>query len=877
MRLEPSNPDLQGSNATLSALLAHPTDAVAAVRGRSFVASNSAWLRSFGVGEADFPLPVASAFVTSPSAERLLQRSEQASSGAPLTHVVCLADGRLVSVEILIRRLDPAEAEAMRADAIWSVRPLPLDDARPIEEWAHIAQFTARLSDLNWNATLVVDRSFRITYVGGGFSTVMGWRPKQLLGLSAGALVHPDDLLPSQQVFSRLLGGAVPGPDERFIVRVREGSGGYRRITCRVRNGFNDATLAGVMIELRDPAQEERMRQAEEERKRYAARLSEALFALATVASIDAGPQIQRILDASVRELGVHSAGFWRYRPEARRFDCEHASLRRDAQVQVSDPMRSPILEDYLPVYVRMLHSHRPVIVNDVQAHAAVTAVHLERLVAANVGAMLDFPVTREGETLGVLSIEWAATPRLWTADEIAFAAGLSLLIALALESAERAAEAARTEYLALHDALTGLANRTQGERALREGIAAAGRSERSLALLLVDLDDFKEINDNYGHGRGDELLREVAAALLEGVAGRGLVARMGGDEFLILLPEAHASEAERLAQDLVDRIGDPAFPGHGEWQGGASIGIAMFPEDGLDAEALLAHADIALYQAKELGRNRFFTFNGKLAQRLRQQRELDAAIRDALREGQFSVFYQPQFDLSSGAVIGMEALLRWEHPARGLLLPPSFMGAVRNNGLIDEVTKWTLSAVCDQHVRWREEGLGRWPMSINVTGAQFHDRRLPAVVAQALMRSGMAASDLILEVSEEHLMQSTRSAEHVLGELRHLGIRIAIDDFGVGYSSLSYLRKQVGSQIKLERAFIERLPHDSESTAIVAAVISIARQLQYQVVAEGVETREQAEYLREVGCHAGQGFYFAAPLSETETGAFLREHSGPN
>lgn len=857
------------SSRVLSTLMDHPTLAVAALQAGRIRRANARWHNLFGTRPDGGRDPsVASIFVGAKSAERFerLLAASFNNGQARVEHLLTCADGTTFMAEIVVHEL--TEDNSFAADALWQVRDIT-SERELRRELRELEEYYRALSTYQLDLTFVLDSQLKICYASPSVETVLGYNATEVVGETAQHFLHPDEIGMAQQVFGRVLADDAEAQQESLVMRVRHRDGSYRVLACRQRNCLEVARIAGVVVNGRDITEERVEQRRREENLAYAARLREALFRLATDAPDEAHAKLDLIARAAIDELGVQSASFWRHDGERRLFRCEHRQLR-EGDDAVSDPMRELISEDEFPLYVRQIHLHRPIVVNDTGQHSAVSEHHVLRLRRANVGAMLDLPVVRDHKTLGVLSLECSGGTRTWQPEEISFAAGLSLLAALAIESADRATAAARTEYMALHDALTGLANRNQAETALRAALDEQGALGGEVTLLLIDLDEFKEVNDSFGHGRGDALLVRVASILLECAGNAAMVARMGGDEFLIIMRQSAPEQVESLAQTIIERLSSGPLLQGIDQPIGASIGIARFPEHASDAETLLAHADIAMYQAKAGGRNQFYAFNTQIAQRLRIQRELDVEIRDALRAGQFSLFYQPQVDLQSGAVIGLEALLRWEHPKRGLLLPRTFMPAAEHSGLIDTLTKWALTEACEQNMAWQSAGLGALPVSVNVTARQFHDRHLPAIIAAVLMRTGLAARHLILEVTEENLLENSKTSERVLAELRGLGVRIAIDDFGAGYSSLSYLRRLVVSQIKLDKAFIDDLPGDSESGVIVGAVIAIARRLNYQVVAEGVETEGQFKQLREAGCDAGQGFYFGAPLSAPEIAEYL-------
>lgn len=867
----------------LTALLDHPTFAVAAVRNGRVRRANASWNTLFAVRtDVSVEPHIVTLFSNANSAarfERALQ-AEFRNGIARLEHMLLRRDGVSFMAEIVVHLL--MGDNPFDADAIWQVRDITAErelrrEVRELEEYYRA------LSTYQWDLTLVLDREFNVSFASPSVDTALGHRAHRMLGESFTSFVAPEDVTGTNAWLAASLQtkGAHAGarPRDSFRLHFRHQDGSYRVLSCRQRNCLDIARIAGIVINARDVTEEVDEERARDAAHARAVRLRETLFALATAPATGFDARLADVLRVATQALAVASVSFWQLSAGSGEFVCRHAHVAPGTDLAVdapraADPSGQIYSEEDSPLYAREIHHNRPIVVDDVHSYPAINARHLARLEAAGVAAMLDFPVARDASIVGVLSVNHAGGPRSWQSDEIDFAGGVSLLVALALESRDREGAAARTEFMALHDGLTGLVNRTHAERELVRLVAAAKASGGRIAVLMIDLDLFKEVNDGYGHSMGDALLVAVAELLVQVAGPDAMVARMGGDEFLVALPDAGRVAMEPLVRNVLDRLGGHVVAGV-EQQTSASIGVAIYPDDGDDAETLLANADSAMYEAKSRGRNQAFTFDAKLAARTRLQRELDTEIREAIERNEFCLFYQPQLDLDKKTVIGLEALLRWQHPRRGLLLPHAFMAAAQHRGMIDTITKWALTEVCQQIVAWqRSGGLPDIPISVNITGRQFHDRRLPAIVAGALMKSGLPAKSLILEVTEESLIESDSTTERVISELSRLGVRIAIDDFGVGYSSLNYLRRLLVSQIKLDRAFISGLPGDAESGAIVAAVIDIARRLKYQVIAEGIETREQFEHLQAMGCEAGQGFYFGAPLSAVEIRSFLFEHA---
>jgi diguanylate cyclase (GGDEF)-like protein len=435
----------------------------------------------------------------------------------------------------------------------------------------------------------------------------------------------------------------------------------------------------------------------------------------------------------------------------------------------------------------------------------------------------------------------------------------------------------AQLEHQATHHALTGLPNRALIKAMLSQMLSRPGAEGRQVAVLTVDLDRFKGINDSLGYAVGDQVLRDIALRLALCVGPHGTLGHLAKDEFVILLdsgnPKLFQTEtlAARVAQDVaqpVDIEGDRLVVT-------ASIGISFFPRDGRDADTLLGHSTFAMHQAKEKGRNRIEFFhtgaNAAAVERMALERELHQAM--ALQ--QFELVYQPQFVLASGAVAGVEALLRWRHPARGLVSPGLFLPAAEESGLINQIGDWVLMQACTQARRWRDDGLPCFCISINVSAQQFDGGRLVSMVADALAGNQLPPDCLKLEITESTLMADVESNIATMNELRSLGVHIAIDDFGTGYSSLAYLKQFPITDLKIDQTFIRDLESDPEDRAIVRGIIALGHSLQLNVIAEGVETAGHVAFLRQAGCDEWQGYHAGRPFAADQLAAFLRAQQG--
>ncbi|MBK9607159.1 MAG: EAL domain-containing protein [Betaproteobacteria bacterium] len=436
----------------------------------------------------------------------------------------------------------------------------------------------------------------------------------------------------------------------------------------------------------------------------------------------------------------------------------------------------------------------------------------------------------------------------------------------------EQVAHATRVEYLAFHDGLTTLPNRSLFSKLLGQSIKQAQRQHRSLAVLFLDLDRFKHINDTLGHEAGDQLLQQVAVRLKACLRDSDTVARLGGDEFVVLLPDLDDERyVATVAQKALAAIASPFAVLGREFRVTASVGISVYPQDGQDEQTLTKNADIAMYQAKEDGKNNFRFYSDALNANTLERLTLESSLRHALEHNEFELHYQAKREIRSGRITGMEALLRWQHPDLGTVAPMQFIPVAEETGLIVPIGKWVLLTACRQNVAWQRAGQAPLCMAVNLTPRQFADENLLADLAAILAATGMDAQLLELEISEGMLMRDVPKTMRILTALKTMGVRIAIDDFGIGYSSLSNLRQFPLDTIKIDRSFIRDVASVDADKALTEAIIAMGRTLSLTVVAQGVETREQAEFLRRNACDELQGFYFNKPVPAEQFGELLR------
>jgi len=429
-----------------------------------------------------------------------------------------------------------------------------------------------------------------------------------------------------------------------------------------------------------------------------------------------------------------------------------------------------------------------------------------------------------------------------------------------------------RMSYLALHDSLTDLPNRTLLNDRLTEAMSLAHRYRRQLAVLFLDVDRFKHINDTLGHVIGDRLLQSIAQRLLGCVRASDTVSRQGGDEFVILLSEVtNAHDATVCADKILEVLRAPQRIDEHDLHVTASIGIVTYPDDGTDCETLMKHADFAMYHAKENGRDNRQFFKRDLNVRALARQFLENGLHHALEREELTLHYQPKINLETGDIVGVEALIRWFHPDLGLVPPAEFIPIAEESGLIVPIGRWVLAEACHQAQAWQDIGFAPIRMGINISAVELRASDFVAGISMILAETGLDARFLELELTETFLMQDSTSTSAVLHSLKQIGLKLALDDFGTGYSSLSHLRRFPIDTLKIDRSFVHNITTNSDDGSIVCAMISMGKNLHMRVVAEGVETRKQLEFLQDRDCPFGQGYYFSQPLTGRDCTQLLR------
>ena len=835
-------------------MLDHPTLAAAAIQQGRIRETNGPWRAQFALPpDVSLESHVATLFPNPVSADRFERalQAELASAGVRLTarleHMLMRRDGSAFLAEIVVRLFAMEDAEhPLSGDAVWQVRDITVErtlrrELRDLEDYHR--ELSRHQSDL----TFVIDRKGRISYASASIETALGYRVHAMLGEPFVALLAPDHAAAGEEWLRASTRQSASGGDDGFALHALHDDGSVRVLSCRTRDCFAIPRIGGLVVYARDVTATWRDDAERAAEQRDVEALRERLHALAASPEADGEPTV--LLAALCDGLGVALAALWAVPDDA------PATIVAIARRGIDDDVVPPA-----PCGRATTDTGRPLVANSVRDAAGLEAAVRASLAMAGVDALVEVPVPALGRARHVLAVG-AIEARNWRTGEVDFMIGIALLLAARLRRGvahDGALAGAASADDGPRDPLTGLANRQAAEREI-DRCAHGG-------IVLVGLDGLADINAAEGLAGGDAALVSTANTLVELAGADGFVARVSGDEFVLLMPEGSSSEAEAMAERIRGRLGriDGA-------RIEASVAIVPPASDAEEASTQLVRANHALREAKNRGGAQTVVYSQRLAADLRLRSSLDVELEDAVARNEFVLFYQPQIALATGKVVGLEALLRWQHPERGLLLPDAFIATAIERGLIDAITKSVLLQVCEQIAAWRRSGdLPELPVTVNVSGRQFHDRRLPALVASALLKSGLPARLLVLELTEQNVDLADGSIERVAKELLRLGVRIATSDFSIGHASFRYQKRLQVSQIKLEHGFVAGLPGDVESTIVATALVDIAQRLKYRVIAAGVETREQFEALRAMGCETGQGFYFGAPLSAPEIRAYL-------
>jgi diguanylate cyclase (GGDEF)-like protein/PAS domain S-box-containing protein len=754
---------------------------------------------------------------------------------------------------------------------------------RDITEQSTLRSQAARLkrrlrvfAEMAADLTMLLDAGGKITFQSPSIQTSLGLAPEASLGRHVLELVIDDDRSRLADAVRAALGGEEEGRPRNCLVHAKSANGEERALWVSVRNCLQDDALRGLLLTARDVT--DLVPQGYDADARNARRLElrDRLLQLAIQTRGEYSQSLANVLRATADALRCSSVSYWRLSPDADVMTCESLYSHGDQRV-VRDWRGVQFPEVAFAALMARLRQQRPIAIGDT-GESDLTRELVKDARWTHVRAMLIAPVLLDAEVIGAICVNHASR-RSWEDDETGFfVVTAALMVALAEEARQRQQVEIQIEQLAWYDPQTNLPNRHLLNANLRDAIVSCSARRRRLAVLLIDLDRFKNVNDTLGHLMGDALIKSVAQVLKETVGSDNTVARMGGDEFAVLVDEfEHRQEIALLAARVTQALHRSDLVPKVDTQVSASIGVALFPEHGREMSTLLKNADAAMYQAKRDGGNQFSFFNPIRYERDTRDVQLGIELMKAIQSEavQFVVDYQPEMDLVSGKLIGLEALIRWNHPTRGLLTPDYFIEVAEKSGLSEHITRWVVNEVCAQILRWRRAWPGfDIPVAINVAGGELGSNKLPILVRGALSKFGIDPRLITLEITERTLVTELVVNNDVISELASLGVGLALDDFGTGYSMLKYLKRMPIQSLKIDQSFVKGIPDDADSRAIVHAMLAVARHFRLKVVAEGIETAEQVEYLRALGCEYAQGYYFSRPLPASGVLDFLQSVS---
>ncbi|WP_161603767.1 sensor domain-containing protein [Noviherbaspirillum massiliense] len=790
-------------------------------------------------------------------------------------------DGRIVHVALVDRQGNLAHFNLMvhRLDnlpdvkcTIWVLQPAPrrqdmhVPSPKPIPPLVirRLQAIVENFPDL----VCICDPDSRFRFANPSFKDILGYSEEELIGVRALDLVHKDDRHRLRATFKRALRLDLPAPPEPTVFRARHRDRSWRHLAAHVRNLSAKGTVSGLLVCGRDVTWQQLELQKRSQEYRRQLHYVSQLFRLAQRPPTDFSMALKTILKTSAKTLGAHRCAYWTAGddPDSVRCVLMYDDVKQNFSHQDSVP--GPGLNCH-PLLHEAAVQGRPLVVDDVDQDAR-TALYCEYFHAAEIKALLLMPVRQDG----VLLFAQLGQAREWRKDEAGFAASAAEMIALASQEARRSKTEAQLRRMVQRGKLEGLPERHVLYEHAEEIFPQLASRSAALAVFFVDLDGFRSLLESLGETAADQLLKAAALRLKNLVRNDDVLARMGRDKFMLVARDlSDARLVEDLAQQIVEAMRSPFLLDGRMIDITASVGIALYPFDGTEIDVLMKKADLAMYRAKSSGRDRYRLSTPVLEKDASSRPALENDLRKALESGALQHHYQPQIDLRTGKVCCVEAFLRWQHPQYGLLLPAHFLPVAERAGLLPALNRWAVDDICAQFQAWRARGLDEFNIALNLSTAQLMDRQLMPMLEDRLADCGIPGLRLEWEVSESTVMHGEAMTAALLDRLTEKEIGLSIDDFGTGSSSLTHLRRFPVHKVKIDTSFVSGLPAHDDDCAIIDAIISMAQPLGLDVVAEGVETRQQLDYLRDRGCDIAQGYYFTQPLSPPQFEKWLTRH----
>ncbi len=653
------------------------------------------------------------------------------------------------------------------------------------------------------------------------------------------------------------------GKPKYGIIEQYQISGGEKRWVRTDKIPYRDkkGKIIGVIVFAIDVTERKQVEDTLRESEARLREQSNVLIDLAKNKSIGTenfNATLNQITEVAAETLKVARVSIWFYRNDRSKIYC--ADLHEAGSQKHLSGME--IAAEKYPIYFHALEKNRCITAHHAHTDPRTKEFAEDYFYSQGISSVMDAPIRLRGKTIGVICHEHVGPPRKWTIDEQNFVASLADFVALAMESAERKRAEQRLNRLAYYDPMTDLPNRVLFIDRLNQAIIGANKYNRLVAVLFLDLDHFKRINDTLGHAAGDEMLKAVAVRLKKTLFETDTLTRIGGDEFTVMLPGLEkADHAIRVAEKVFASFKQPFHISGQALYMTVSMGIAIFPNDGVDSATILKNADTAMYQAKDKGRNNYRMYSSAMSVRAFECLILENSLRRSLDNNELEVYYQPLIDSQSGKIIKLEALVRWHHPNLGLVGPNEFIPIAEETGIIVPLGEWVMKQACWQVKEWHEKGYSDLRVAVNLSDRQFNYGDLVGVVSRILTETRLEPRFLDLELTENMIMKNIDDSIRTQYRLKMMGVTISIDDFGTGYSSLSYLKRFPIDTLKIDRSFINDVHKDKSDEAIIKAIISMAHNMKLSVVAEGVETDQQLQFLKLHDCDILQGFLFSKPL----------------